>query len=57
MPRPTARPLPELTSAPKGEVLYAAAMNEPSRAELDNLTAQATVDCYSEDEELTDSPR
>ena len=53
MPEPTARPLPGLTSAPKGEVLYAAAMNEPGQAELDDLIAQATVDCYSEDEELT----
>jgi hypothetical protein len=36
-----------------GEMLYAAAMNEPSEAELDDLIAQATVDCYNEDEELT----
>ena len=43
---PTARPLPGLTSAPKGGVLYAAAMNEPSQAELDDLIAQARVDCY-----------
>jgi hypothetical protein len=28
-------------------------MNEPSEAELDDLIAQATVDCYNEDEELT----
>ncbi len=27
-------------------------MNEPSEAELDALIAQATVDCYTEDEEL-----
>lgn len=50
---PTARPLPGSTSAPKGGVLYAAAMNKPSQAELDELIAQATVDCYNEDEELT----
>jgi hypothetical protein len=28
-------------------------VNEPSEAELDALIAQATVDCYNEDEELT----
>ena len=28
-------------------------MNEPGEAELDDLIAQATVGCYSEDEELT----
>ena len=50
---PTVRPMPGLTSAPKGRVLYAAAMNEPSQAELDELIARATVDCYNEDEELT----
>jgi hypothetical protein len=32
---------------------YAAAMNEPGEAELDDLIARATVDCYNEDEELT----
>jgi len=42
-----------LTSAPKDIVLYAAAMNEPNQAELDELIARATVDCYNEDEELT----
>jgi hypothetical protein len=52
VPKPTARPLPGLTSAPKGEVLYAAAMNKPGQAELDGLIARATVGCYSEDEEL-----
>jgi hypothetical protein len=30
-------------------------MNEPGEAELDDLLAQATVDCYSEDEELTET--
>jgi hypothetical protein len=34
-------------------MLYAAAMNEPSEAELDDLIAQATVDRYNEDEEPT----
>jgi hypothetical protein len=28
-------------------------MNKPSQAELDELIAQATVDCYNEDEGLT----
>jgi hypothetical protein len=28
-------------------------MNKPSEAELDDLIARATVDCYNEDEELT----
>jgi hypothetical protein len=27
-------------------------MNEPGEAALDDLLAQATVDCYSEDEDL-----
>jgi hypothetical protein len=45
--------LPGSASAPAREVLYAAVMNQPSQAELDDLIAQATVDCYNEGEELT----
>ena len=34
-------------------VRYAAAMGQPSRAELDVLVVEAVVDAYNDDEQLT----